>query len=180
LFPMPAVLVGTYGEDGIPNAMTAAWTSACCQSPPCLGVAVRKSRLTFDNIVARSAFTINVPSVGLVKEVDYLGIISGKKRPDKLERIGVAVVRAREVDAPLLTDCPVCVECRLVQSLEIGSHTWFAGEVVQVHADEEIVGEDGKIDVAKLDPLAYCTSAGEYWSMGLPVGDAYEVGKQLR
>lgn len=179
LFPMPAVLVGTYDADGTPNAMTAAWAAACCQDPPCLGVAVRSSRLTFRNIHERGGFTINVPSTRLAREVDYLGMVSGEKQPDKLAHVGLGTHDGVEIDAPLIDDCPVCVECRLVQHLEIGSHTWFVGQVVQVHADEDVVGEDGKIDVKALDPLAYCTSAGDYWSMGGALGSAYKIGKEL-
>jgi flavin reductase (DIM6/NTAB) family NADH-FMN oxidoreductase RutF len=180
VFPLPAVLVATYDDDGTPNAMTAAWAASCCHSPPCVGVAVRAKRLTYANIVARQAFTINVPTTALAQQVDYLGIVSGKRQPDKLARIGLATERCPTADAPLISDCPVGVECQLFKQLEIGTHTWFVGQVVDVHVDQELVGPDGTIDVARLDPLAYATSTGEYHALGDAIGRAYSIGKALK
>ncbi len=180
IFPMPAVLVGTYNDDGTANAMTAAWAAACCHSPPCLGVAVRNTRLTFANIQRQKAFTINVPRTTLAVEVDYLGIVSGARRPDKLKHLDMDTTSGALVDAPLIDVCPVNVECRLFKSLELGTHTWFVGEVMEIHANGELVREDGKIDVPSLDPLAYSTSVGEYWSMGESIGGAYDIGKALK
>lgn len=180
IFPMPAVLVGTYDDDGTPNAMTAAWAAACCHQPPCVGVAVRESRLTFANIVARRAFTICVPDTALAREVDYLGIVSGKREPDKLARLGLTTTPCPSVDAPLIEQCPVVTECRLHGQLAIGSHTWFVGEVVDVHVEERLIGDDGKIDPTALDPLGYATSVGEYRALGGPLGRAYSIGKELK
>lgn len=179
IFPMPAVLIGSYGEDGTPNAMTAAWASACCHTPPCLGVAIRSPRLTRANIAARGAFTVNVPSAALAAKVDSLGIVSGKRIPDKLTRLGVVTERSTEVDAPLLSDCPVNVECRLTTSVQLGTHAWVVGEVAQVHADGAVIGSDGKIDIEALDPLAYFPSAREYRAVGRVIGAAFEMGKGL-
>ncbi len=180
LFPMPAVLVGTFNEDGTSNAMTAAWAAACCHAPPCIGVAVRDNRLTFANINRTGAFSINVPSAKLARQVDYLGIVSGARQPDKLSRLGLSTTDGEMANAPLLDACPVSVECRLYKSLELGTHTWFVGETLEVHVDEALVRDDGKIDVQSLDPLAYSTSVGEYWSMGTPLGRAYDIGKTLK
>jgi len=177
LLPMPAVLIGTYDDDGTPNAMTAAWASACCHSPPCLGVAIRAGRLTHSNILATGAFTVNVPGTALARQVDYLGIVSGRQRPDKLAAVGLESARGAAVNAPVITACPVNAECRLFKSVELGSHTWFVGEVLEVQADEQVLRGDGKIDVGKLDPLAYLTSAADYWSLGAAVGAAYSIGK---
>jgi flavin reductase (DIM6/NTAB) family NADH-FMN oxidoreductase RutF len=180
VFPLPAVLVATYDEDGTPNAMTAAWAASCCHDPPCVGVAVRGNRLTHENISQRRAFTINVPSTDLAAEVDYLGIVSGKRQPDKLAHIGFETERCPTADAPLITSCPVAVECELFKQLEIGTHTWFVGRVLEVHVDEHVLAEDGTIDVARLDPLAYATSAGAYHALGQAVGRAYRIGKKLK
>jgi flavin reductase (DIM6/NTAB) family NADH-FMN oxidoreductase RutF len=180
VLPLPAVLVATYDEDGTPNAMTAAWAASCCHEPPCVGVAVRHNRLTFANIEARRAFTINVPSTALAREVDYLGIVSGKRQPDKLARIGLETERCPNADAPLILACPIGVECELYKQLEIGTHTWFVGRVLEVHADERVLSDDGAIDVARLDPLAYATSAGAYHALGGSVGRAYRIGKELK
>jgi flavin reductase (DIM6/NTAB) family NADH-FMN oxidoreductase RutF len=178
LFPMPAVLIGTYDDDGTPNAMTAAWAAACSHKPPCLGVAVRSSRLTFVNIGARGAFTINVPGAELAADVDYLGLVSGRKVPDKLARAGLSTHRATLVDAPVIERCKVVAECRLHSRLELGSHTWFVGEVLEVQVEEELVGGDGKVIVDCLDPLAYVTSEAHYRRIGADLGAAYDIGKR--
>ncbi len=177
--PMPAVLVGTYDEDGTPNAMTAAWSVTCCMQPPCIGVAVRKERLTFLNIERTGAFTINVPSTSQAAPVDYVGIVSGKDEKDKLERIGMKAGKADQVDAPLLVDCPVCIECRLKDRLEIGTHTWFVGEVLEAHVEESAFGGDGKMDARLIDPIIYATSDHQYYGIGERVAPAFKVGKTL-
>ena len=177
IIPMPAVLVATYDDGGTPNAMTAAWTSACCHTPPCVGVAVRDSRKTFANIRARRAFTVNIASADMAIDVDYLGIVSGHQAPDKLARIGFATERAAVVDAPIIARCPINVECRLLHAISLGTHTWFVGEVVEVQADERVVTAEGVVDVDALDPLIYATSAGEYRGIGRDLGRAYRIGK---
>jgi len=177
IIPMPAVLVGTYDDDGTPNAMTAGWASACCHTPPCLGVAVRDSRRTFANIRARRAFTINIAPAEMAADVDYLGIVSGHAVPDKLARVGLETERAAIVDAPIVLRCPIAIECRLAHALPLGTHTWFVGEVVEVQAEERVIGADGLVDIEALDPLAYATSVGEYRGIGRALGRAYKIGK---
>ena len=179
LFPMPALLVGTYSQDGTPNAMTAAWAAACCHKPPCLGVAVNRVRLTFDNIQRTGAFTLNVPRTSQAAEVDYLGIVSGKKKPAKLAEIGMETTGGSKVDAPIINSCPVNVECRLVGSLELGGHLWFAGEVMEIHVDEACLDDSGKVDVELIDPLTYVTSSSDYRGIGGLVAKAYKAGKTL-
>lgn len=176
--PMPAVLVGTFSEDGTPNAMTAAWSVTCCMQPPCVGVAVRRERLTFANIARTGGFTINIPSTRHAAQVDYLGMVSGKDQPDKLARIGMECVKADHVDAPLLADCPICMELGLKDSLEIGSHTWFVGEVMEAHVNDSCFA-DGRIDPLLVDPLVYSTSDHHYYGLGNQVARAFSVGKTL-
>lgn len=181
VFPLPAVLVVTYGADPdrTPNAMTAAWAASCCHEPPCVGVAIRKGRLTFTNIEARGAFTLAIPPTSLAQQVDYLGIVSGKREPDKLARLGLETAPCPTADAPLLLACPLNVECRVHSTLPIGTHTWIVGEVLDVHADDACLDANGKIDVAALDPLAYATSTRQYHALGAPVGPAFQMGKAL-
>lgn len=179
IYPMPALLVGTYSDDGLPNAMATAWAGACSAEPPCVGVAIRPNRRTHHNIQARRAFTVNVPSVALAAKVDYLGIVSGNDEPNKLARAGISTAPGNHIDAPLVLDCPINLECRLAHSVDLNCHVYFIGEVIEVHCDESLVGADGKIDVAALAPLVYCTSVREYWGLGEPVGKAYSIGKSL-
>ncbi len=180
LFPMPAVLVGTFDDDGTPNAMTAAWTGICCQRPPCIGVAIRQNRLTLQNIEARRCFTVNIPSTDLVTEVDYLGIVSGREEPEKLHIAQIEAVPGHKVDAPILTDCPINLECDGRNKLAIGSHYWVIGEILEVHADESLIDRGGKVDVGALDPLVYCTSTRTYHHLGEQVARAFYVGLEYK
>jgi flavin reductase (DIM6/NTAB) family NADH-FMN oxidoreductase RutF len=174
------VLVGTYAADGTPDAMTAAWCATCCMQPPCVGVAVRRERLTYASIESRKAFSICVPSTAMAARVDYAGIVSGRDEPDKLARAGLAVAPGAKVDAPLLSDCPVCLECTLAGILPIGSHTWFVGEVVESHVDESCFDAGGGLDPLLIDPLVYSTSDHHYYALGRRVARAFSVGKTLR
>lgn len=178
VLPLPAVLVATWNVDGTANAMTAAWATSCCQEPPCAGVAVRGIRLTHENLVHRGAFTLAVPPTRLARQVDYLGLVSGKREPDKLERLGLRTAPGPAADAPLLLDCPVNVACRLLHRLDLGTHTWFVGQVVEIHADPACVREDGTLDIAAVDPLAYASSASTYHGLGPALGRAFSLGKE--
>jgi flavin reductase (DIM6/NTAB) family NADH-FMN oxidoreductase RutF len=173
---MPALLVGTYSENDVPNAMTAGWAAVCCAEPACLGVAIRKSRKTHENIGRHGAFTLNVPTCDLAQAVDYLGIVSFHQVADKLGRAGLHPEPAFFVKAPMVLECPVNLECRLVAHLDLGSHTWFVGELLETHVDEGLVTETGALDVTLLDPLCYTTSVKDYRHLGAVVGPAFSLG----
>ncbi len=179
LFPMPAALIGTYGENQTPNAMTAAWTAVCSKEPLHVGVAIRKSRQTYVNMNRTKAFTLAVPKSTMSTPVDYLGIVSGAKVPNKLEVAGINTTRGDKVDAPILVECPVNMECKLVTRIPLGTHDWCIGEVLEVQVDEEVCDPDGKLDVDLIDPLVYTMSASEYRSLGEVVGSAFRDGKKL-
>jgi len=180
IFPMPALLIGSYAADGTPNAMTAAWSAVCCLKPVSVGAAIRHNRFTLANIKEKKAFTINVPKTSQAKEVDYLGTVSGAKKPDKLVIAGLESTRGERVDAPILTACPVNLECQITQLLDLGSHTWCVGEVLEVHVDQELVRENNVLDIEALDPLVYITSVSSYYTLGEPVGKAYQLGKSIK
>lgn len=180
IYPMPALLVGTTNDDGTANAMTAAWTSICCHRPPCAGVAIRHNRLTYRNLLAQGAFTLNVPRTSAAAKVDFLGIVSGAKDPEKLDRAGLEVAAGSVVKAPILLDCPVNVECKLKEKVDLGTHVFVIGEIMEVHVDETLLDETGKVDVTALDPLVFCTSSQTYHSLGGEVARAFHVGKALR
>lgn len=176
---MPAVLVATWGDDGTPDAMTAAWSAICCHEPPCLGVAVRQIRLTHKNLLERDAFTVNVARATKAAEVDYLGIVSGKKQADKVARAGLRVRAGSEVDAPIIEDCPVNIECALKKRVQLGTHDWIIGEIRQVHVDAELVDEKDKVDIEALDPLVFCPSRRSYHRLGEELARAFDVGKTI-
>ena len=174
-FPAPAWLVGTYDADGRPNVMAASWTGICCSVPPCVAVAVRKSRYTYRNLMARKAFTISILSEAQVKIADYVGMVSGSK-VDKFAQAGLTAVRSELVDAPYAQEFPAVMECRLLHTLELGSHTQFIGEILDVKIDEDALDEQGKPLVEKLKPFAYLDG---YWSLGSYLGDSYTIGKEI-
>jgi len=138
-FPTPVWVVGTYDQEGKPNAMTAAWASICCSKPPAIGVSLRKATYSYGSIVARQAFTISVPSEAHVREADYLGMATGKD-VNKFAATRLTPVASELVDAPYVGEFPLILECRVIHTLEIGLHTLFIGEILDVKADEERPG----------------------------------------
>ena len=182
ILPMPALLVGTYGEDGTTNAMTAAWTAVCCHKPLCVGVAVRHNRLTYANLQKKKAFTLNVPKASQAASVDYLGTISGTDEPNKISIAGLETEKAQKVDAPIITSCPVNLECRVIKEFSIQHRQVFVGEVVQTHVSKALVREaDGRTQIAdltQLDPIIYALD-NRYYRIGEPIGVGYLEGRKL-
>ena len=174
-FPAPVWLVGTYDAQDHPNLMAASWAGICCSVPPCVMVAIRKARYTHANLLARQAFTLCVPSEDQVKIADYLGIVSGRK-VDKFQKAGLTAVRSEVVDAPYAQEFPAVMECRLRQTVELGSHTQFIGEIMDVKVEAGMLDEHGAPLAAKLRPFAYLNG---YWALGNYLGDSYTVGKEI-
>lgn len=172
LYPMPAVLVGAVVE-GKANFMTAAWCSIACLKPPAISVAVNTARHTLKGIKENGAFSINVPSADLVKDVDYCGIYSGAKR-DKSSIFKVYFGELQTV--PLIEECPVNLECKLIQSLDIGSHTLIVGEILETHVTESCL-TDGKADPEKINPLVFSPAVQKYHRLGPVIAQAFKVGK---
>ena len=177
-YPTPVWLVGTYDPEGRPNVMTAAWAGICCSKPPCLAVSLRKATYSYGNIVARQAFTINIPSEAHLKETDYVGIASGRDL-DKFARVKFTPVQSDLVDAPYVGEAPLVVECRLLHTLELGLHTQFVGEIVDVKADEAVLGAKGYPDIAKVRPMIWDTAHRGYYGVGNFLGMAREIGKTI-
>lgn len=178
VYPTPVLIVGTYDKDGKPNAMAVAWGGICCSKPPCIAVAMRAATYSHGNIVARKAFTVSVPSAAHVKEADYFGIASGRDT-DKFAATGLTPVRSDLVDAPYVKEFPLVLECGLFQTVEIGLHTQFIGEILDVKADESVLGEGGATDITKVAPLIFAPGEGMYFGIGAPLGKAFSVGKKL-
>jgi flavin reductase (DIM6/NTAB) family NADH-FMN oxidoreductase RutF len=187
VFPTPVWVVGTYDKEGKPNVMTVAWGGICCSKPPCIAVSLRKTTHTFGNIEKWKAFTVNVPSEIHCREADYIGIVSGK-HVDKFAATGLTPVRSEFVDAPYVNEFPLVLECRLLRAVEIGLHTQFIGEIVDVKADETVLGVDrdetvlgggGLPDVEKVKPILYTPEIGTYHGIGGNLGRAYSIGKTI-
>lgn len=150
--PGPVWLIGSYDPAGRPNAMAASWVGICCSKPPCVAVAVRPERYSHECITHSGAFTINVPSARHAAAVDILGNRSGRDA-DKFAAAGLTAVASECVNAPYIAECPIVLECRPVQRLDLGSHTLFVGEIVDVKADASVVSPAGELDIEAIDPF---------------------------
>lgn len=179
LYPTPIVVVGTYDNDGKPNAMTVAWVGIVCSQPPCVGISLRKATYTYGNIVEREAFTVSIPSESHVKQVDYLGIASGKVE-DKFSVAGLTAIRSDLVDAPYVREFPFILECQLIETVEIGLHTQFIGEIKNIQADESILDERNLPDMGgRFRPLLYAPEVRKYYGIGSALGKAFSLGKEI-
>lgn len=176
--PTPAWLVGTYDADGKPNIATVAWCGVCCTDPPSVAVSLRKARYSYDAIVTRKAFTISVPSESFVRETDYAGIVSGRS-VDKFAVAGLTPVRSDLVDAPYVDEFPLVIECRLTQTIEIGVHIQFIGEIVNVRADEAVLDAGGLPDMLKVSPIVYDPGAKVYYGVGEAIGKGFSIGNEV-
>lgn len=174
LYPMPVFIIGTYNEDGTPNAMNAAWggTADTERISICLG-----EHCTTRNIFARKAFTVSMADVENVVAADYVGIVSGDKVPDKVAKAGWHVVKSEFVDAPIIAELPMALECEFISYDE--DTGLLIGKIVNVCAEERIL-TDGKIDLTKFHPITYDPSGHGYYMLGQKVGNAFSDGKQLK
>jgi flavin reductase (DIM6/NTAB) family NADH-FMN oxidoreductase RutF len=179
LYPTPVLLVGTYDAAGKPNVMTAAWGGICCSSPPCVAVSLRKATYSHGSIVLQQAFTVSVPSEKYAAEADYCGLVSGK-RADKFEETGLTPVRSSLVNAPYIGEFPLVLECKLLRQIELGLHTQFVGEILDVKADENILDARGAVDVEKLKPFFFAPESSGYYASGRRLGDAFSIGKTVK
>ncbi|MBK5113620.1 MAG: flavin reductase family protein [Candidatus Heimdallarchaeota archaeon] len=166
-YPAPAALVSAYDEKGKPNAMTAAWISNICADPVTLVVGIRDTRYTYELIVKSGCFGVNIPSVKIAEETDYFGIVSGRD-VNKFKKTGLKVFKGKEVNVPLIEQCPINIECKLTKQVKIGTHDAFFGEVLKVYYDESMINESGSPDILLADVLAYGT--GNYYSLKEIVG----------
>ncbi|MBN1643597.1 MAG: flavin reductase family protein [Dehalococcoidales bacterium] len=173
----PTVLVGAMVE-GKPNFMAVAWCGVANSVPPMVSVAIRPVRHTLKGIRATGEFSVNVPSVGLVKEADYCGMVSGAKA-DKASVCKFEVFYGDLQNAPLINQCPVNLSCKVVHILELESHLLIIGEVEETYVTKTCLTDD-KPDIRKIKPLIYAaTMPTEYFAFGESVGKAYSVGKEL-
>ena len=179
LFPTPVLMVGTYDQAGKPNLMSAAWGGICCSQPPCVAVSLRKATYSYGCIIERKAFTVGIANEEKMADAEYVGIVSGRD-VDKFAVAGLTHVRSDLVDAPYAAEFPVVLECRLLHVFEIGLHTQFIGEIIDVKGDEDVFSEDGLLDILKINPLIYDTSHRGYHGVGPLLAKAFSVGKGVQ
>jgi flavin reductase (DIM6/NTAB) family NADH-FMN oxidoreductase RutF len=179
VYPTPVFIVGTYDKAGKPNVMAVAWGSICCSKPFCVSIALRKATYTYNNVLEQKAFTVSIASQDHVKEVDYFGIASGRNA-NKFEDTGLTPVKSELVNAPYVKEFPLILECKLVHTHELGLHTLFVGEVLDVKIDEDCLREDGNPDFTKINPIAYAPLIREYYAAGEFLGKAFSIGKEFK
>lgn len=176
MYPMPVLIVATYDETGVANAMNAAWGVISDMNQ--ITVYLSAGHKTVKNILAKKAFTVSMADASNVVEADYVGIVSGNKEPDKLEKTGWHTLKSELVDAPIIEELPMTLECKMVSYDEEAE--CMIGEIVNVSVDESILSEDGKIDLTKFRPIAYDPANHAYWTLGEKVGNAFADGNKLK
>lgn len=178
IYPTPTWVVGTYDKNGRPNGMTVAWGGICCSNPPCVAVSLRKATYSYGSLKERKAFTISVPSETQVKEADYFGVTSGRDL-DKFAALRLTPVKSELVDAPYVKEFPLVLECTVVHVIELGLHTQFVGKIMDVKAEESVLGTDGMPDLEKLRPIIFSPGNRLYYGVGSSLGFAFTMGKEI-
>ena len=172
MLPQPVLIIATYDENGVPNAMNAAWGITTDFKEITISLGEHK---TTDNLAVRGAFTVSMGTQDYVTACDYVGIESGRRVPDKFARAGFHATKSEYVDAPLIDELPMALECRM-KSFEDGI---LIGEIVNVSADESVI-TDGRIDPKKLKPIAFDPCNNAYVTLGEKIADAFKEGAKLK
>src|SRR5512136_1395575 len=180
LLPSPVLIVGTYGANGQPNIMNAAWGGIASSKPPSISVSLREATLTYHNIQQAGAFTVNIPSEKYLREADFVGMVSGREC-DKFKETRLTPEKSKLVNAPIVKEFPYALECHLVRQVELGLHTMFIGEIVGMVADSEVLSPRRLPDIEKVRPMLWGSFGSmAYYRVGDRLGAAFSVGKELQ
>ena len=179
LYPTPVFVVGTYDSEGKPNVMTASWAGIACSVPPCVAVSLRKATYSYGCIVGQKAFTISLPSEDYVNEADYFGMVSGRE-VDKFAATGLTPVKSGLVNAPYVEEFPFIIECTLLHTFELGLHTQFIGEIMDVKVEESLLGEDKLPALEKIKPILFAPENRAYHGVGQYLGKAFSIGREIQ
>lgn len=172
IYPLPVLIVGTYDENGTPDAMNAAWGTVCDTAQVC--ICLSATHKTVKNLLKTKAFTVAIADSKNVVPADYVGVVSANNVPEKLAKTGWHVTKSEFVNAPVIEELPLVLECKLV-SYDMQTEM-CVGEVVNVSADENILDEKGKIDLTKFKPICYDCDTHGYYTLGEKVGQAFSDG----
>jgi flavin reductase (DIM6/NTAB) family NADH-FMN oxidoreductase RutF len=174
LYPLPPCLI-TCGPLERPNIITLAWVGTLCSEPPIIGISIRPSRYSHGLVKQSGEFAVNVPTAEMVRAVDSCGNVSGRTE-DKFRAMGLTAVPAQLIQTAVIRECPLNIECQVVQTIHLGSHDLFLGKVVAVHVDEALLDAQGEIDLGKANALAY--GSRSYWALGhLVEKQGYTAGR---
>jgi flavin reductase (DIM6/NTAB) family NADH-FMN oxidoreductase RutF len=177
LFPMPTYMIGTYNEDDTVDVMMMAWGGICAEDMVALNLEAEHK--TVANLEARKAFTLAIPGIDTLAESDFLGIATANKIPDKFARTGLHAVKSTRVDAPVITEYPVTLECTVVETQEQPYGLRVLGKIVNVIADDKVLDENGKIDAGKIQAFVFDQMRNGYYAVGGQVGQAWHSGAEL-
>ena len=175
-YPMPVYIIGTYNADGTPNAMNAAWGGITEEEQ--ITICVDSGHKTAENLMARKAFTVSMATVSQMAACDYVGIVSGNKEPDKFAKAGFHATKSEFVDAPLIDELPMALECEVISYDPESCH--LVGKVINVCIDEAYLDANGKVDVAKLQPITFDPVHHSYLVLGEKAGQAFHDGLTLK
>lgn len=176
LYPMPVLIIGSYDENGKPDAMNAAWGGI--SETARISICISAGHKTTKNIIKRKAFTVSVADEANVVAADYVGIVSGNEENDKIGKAGWHAFKSEFADAPLFEELPMALECKLIEYDEASCR--LVGEIVNVSADEKILDENGKIDPEKFNPITFDSVHKVYRKLGAVVGRAFGGGEKLK
>ena len=177
VFPMPVLMAGTYSEDGKVNVMNVAWGGIAGMDKVVLYLAT--DRKTLKNIRAKKAFTVALADEAHIKEADFLGTASGNTMPDKFSKTGLHAVKSSKVDAPVIEEFPLTMECELAEEAEMFGEIRVVGTIVNVNVDEKVLDENGKVDASKLNAVMFDQFRMGYYKVGEEFAKAWNVGKEL-
>jgi len=172
LYPCPVVLVTCVDDRGKPNIITLAWVGIGAAEPPVISLAIRPRRYSYKLIEKTREFVVNIPTVDILRQTDFCGMVSGRE-VEKFSKSGLTQERSSKVGPPMITECPVNIECKLKKIIPFRSHGLFIGEIVEIHVDQSILNEKGAIDYSKTRPLILMRGGTqeEYWTLGSKIED---------
>lgn len=179
IYPTPVWVVCSYDKEGKANGMTAAWGGVCCSQPPCVTVSLRKATYSYGCIMENQAYTVNVLSEAQLPESDYFGMASGRNT-DKFADTGLTAVKSELVDAPYIAEAPMVLECRVLHTFELGMHTQFVGEILDVKVEESALDDKGNPDIEKIKPAIYAPGGRAYYGVGNELEVAYQIGNKFK
>lgn len=182
MYPAPAVIVSAYDENGKADACTLAFATMCSHKPPCVMIAINTTakRKTLKDILETREFVLGFPSIDQIAEADYLGMFSGHDE-DKLENISWTTKKGDNVNAPVINELKVSVECKVINVVvDVGSHTQITGEIVNILADEDVLDDNGRISMELVDPIVYDDVLYDYFEIGKKKSDAFKPGLTLK
>ncbi len=179
LFPMPTLLVAVRTGEGTANILAVAWAGIVGDNPPKMALEIGANHFSTPHIEREGNFTVNIPRSTQAMQADYCGVVSGRKDPDKPRTCGWTMVPSDHISSPMIAECPLNLECRVMHKLDAGRSNVYLVEILETHVDEEALNAKGEPDGLKLDPLVFGADS-QYYRLAGPVAKAFSVGKRLK